>query len=263
MILYKILSEHRRDFKILASFLLHQIEPLRDIVIPVNTHETTSNARSSYSGIKQAINHLKTGHCIGIFPAGEATAPIESSRVILDNIWQPEALKLIKSSQVPLVPVYFHATNSRITHMMGKIHPLLRQTQLPYELLNSNSKTIKVRIGSPVSGQEQADFEDIAYFGRYLRARVYSLGSALESRKFSGKRAKRKIRKAEPVAGQVPVNILKKEFESIRKDFELFSTKNFSVICAPSEKIPTIFNEIGRLRELTFRKVGEVKLMAG
>jgi putative hemolysin len=258
MILYKILSEHRKDFKILASFLLHQIEPLRDIVIPVNTHETTSGTQqSSYTGIKQAINHLMSGHCIGIFPTGETSAPIESSRVILDNLWQPEAVKFIKNSHVPVIPIYFHGTNSRMIHIMGKIYPMLRQTQLPSELLHKNNRTIKVRIGSPVPLKEQNEFEDFAYFGRYLRARVYSLGSAIEVRRFSVKPLKRKILKAEPVAIQTPVNILKEEFGRIRDDFELFSTNNYSVICAPAEVIPSIFNEIGRLREITFRKVGE------
>jgi putative hemolysin len=257
MILYKILYEQRKDFKILGSFLLHQIEPLRDIVIPVNTHEISTNTRSSYTGLRQAINHLREGHCIGIFPTGETTAPIESSRVILDNIWQMEALKFIKNSQVPLIPVYFHGTNSRIIQFIGRINPLLRQTQLPSELLHRNNRTVKVRIGSPVSVSEQAEFEDLAYFGRYLRARVYSLGSAMEVRNFSSGRLKRKINKAIPLVEQVPVNILKEEFERIRNEFELFSTKNYSVICAPAEKIPVIFNEIGRLRELTFRKVGE------
>jgi putative hemolysin len=257
MILYKILSEHRKDFKILASYLLHRIEPLRDIVIPVNTHETITSTQSSYTGIKQAINHLMSGHCIGIFPTGETSSPIESSRVILDNIWQPEAVKFIKNSKVPVIPVYFHGTNSRMIHIMGKIYPILRHTQLPSELLQRNNRTVKVRIGSPLTVKEQNEFEDTSYFGRYLRARVYSLGSAIEVGKFSDKRLKQKILKAQPVATQAPVSILREEFDRIRKEFELFSTNNYSVICAPAEKIPSIFSEIGRLRELTFRKVGE------
>jgi putative hemolysin len=256
MILYKIISEHRKDFKILASYLLHQIEPLRDIVIPVNTHETTFD-RSSYAGIKLALNHLEGGNSIGIFPTGEAIAPIESSRVMLDNIWQPAAVKFLKNSHVPLVPVYFHGTNSRLIHIMGKIHPLLRQTKLPYELRHRSSKTISVRIGSPITVKDQSEFEDLSQFGRYIRARVYSLGSTLEVRKFSFKWHNSKIVKALPVAEQAPGNIIKEEFDRIRPEFELFSSKNYSVICAPAEKIPAIFIEIGRLRELTFRKVGE------
>jgi putative hemolysin len=256
MILYKIISEYRNDFKILASYLLHQIEPLREIVIPVNTHETSFD-KSSYSGIKKAINHLENGKSIGIFPTGEITRPIESSRVILDNIWQPAAVKFIKNSNVPIVPVYFHGTNSRLIYMMGKIHPLLRQSKLPSELRHRSHKTVSVRIGSPITLKDQAELQDLEYFGRYLRARVYSLGSAFEARKITLKPKGGRVQQAVPVAEQAPLGILKEEFDRIRPDFELFSSKNYSVICAPAEKIPAIFIEIGRLRELTFRKVGE------
>jgi putative hemolysin len=249
--------EKRKDFKIMASFLLQKIEPLRDIIIPVNTYETSKELKSSFSGIKEGINHIKNGHSIGIFPAGEVSAHIEDSKVILDEAWQNAALKFIKNAQVPVIPVYFHGTNSRLYHIIGKIHPLLRTLKLPAELLHKKNRTVKIRIGSKVSVKEQSDFKDISQYGRYLRARTYSLGSSLEPRKFFYKQMVRKKLHPEPVADPVPSDILAEEFNSIRADFELFTTNNYSVLCAPTVRIPEIFNEIGRLRELTFRKVGE------
>ena len=257
MILFKIMAGKRDDFKIMASFLLQKIEPLRDIIIPVNTYETSNNLKSSFSGIKEGINHIKGGHSMGIFPTGEVSAHIEDSKVILDEAWQGPALKFIKNAQVPVIPVYFHGTNSRLFHIIGKIHPLLRTVKLPAELLHKKNRTVKIRIGSPVSVKEQSEFKDIALYGRYLRARTYSLGSSLEVRKFFNKQLTQKKLKAEPIANPVPSNILLEEFNSIRPDFELFATKNYSVVCAPTVRIPEIINEIGRLRELTFRKVGE------
>ena len=257
MILFKLISEKRKDFKIMASYLLQKIEPLRDIIIPVNTFETSGSIRSSFSGIKEGIMHIKEGHCIGIFPAGEASAHIEVSKVILDEAWQNSALKFIKNAQVPVIPVYFHGTNSRLFHIIGKIHPLLRTVKLPDELLHKKNRTVKIRIGSPVSVKEQSAFQDIAQLGRYLRARTYSLGSSLEARKFFNNHLKQKKLKAEPLATPAPVNILLEEFNNIRSEFELFATKNYSVLCAPTARIPEIFNEIGRLREQTFRQVGE------
>jgi len=257
MLLYKIVFQKRSDFKIMASFLLKEIEPLREIIIPVNTFETIGGSRSSFAGIKEGINHLSDGSCIGIFPTGETSAPIEVSKVILDKEWQPSALKFIKNANVPVIPVYFHGTNSRLSYIIGKIHPLLRTEKLPTELLHKNNRTVKIRIGSPVSVKEQSGFNDIAQFGRYLRARTYSLGSALKVHKFYNKWEARKKLNAEPLANPVPDDILTAEFNNIRQEFELFTIKNYSVVCAPTIKIPEIFNEIGRLRELTFRKVGE------
>jgi putative hemolysin len=257
MLLYKIISEKRNDFRILGSQLLHRIEPLREVVIPVNTHSSAAGGESSFHGIREALNHLKAGHPVGMFPNGDASPIIESSRVMLDNIWRPAALKFIANAGVPVIPVYFHGTNSRMSRLLGRLTPSVIQKRLPSEMGHKENRTIKLRIGSPVTIAEQALFSDPSEFGRFLRAKVYSLGSALEQRKASSGKARRKILKAEPVAASVPVEILENEFLSIRSSYELFSTKNYSVVCAPADKIPSIFNEIGRLRELTFRKVGE------
>lgn len=63
--------------------------------------------------------------------------------------------------------------------------------------------------------------------------------------------------KAEPVAAETESAVLKKEIAGIADDYLLFSMKNYDVYCSPSVKIPNVLNEIGRLRELTFRAVGE------
>jgi len=257
MLLFKIIFERRTDFKIMANFLLQNIDPLRNIIIPVNTFETSKSTKSSFSGIKEAIRHVRDGHCIGIFPTGEESGHYEVSKVILDKEWQTPALKFIKNAGVPIIPVYFHGTNTRWVHIIGKINPILRSAKLPSELFSKKNKTIKIRIGTPITVKEQAEFKDISHFGRYVRARVYSLGSALEIRKFFDKQPGRKKKKPEPVGEPLAPDLLAEEVNKVRSEFELFSTKNYSVICAPTVSIPKIFNEIGRLREATFREVGE------
>jgi putative hemolysin len=257
VILFKIIYEKRKDFKIMANLLLQNIEPLRNIIIPVNTFETINNAKSSFSGIKEAIKYIREGHCIGIFPTGEVSGDFEVSKVILDKEWQNPALKFMKNAGVPVIPIYFHGTNNRWLHILGKINPILRSTKLPSELYNRKNRTIKIRIGTPITVKEQSEFKDISQYGRYVRARVYSLGSVLEVRKFFNKKPGRRKKQPETVIDQVPLNILVEEVEKVRSEFELFSTRNYSVICAPTVAIPNIFNEIGRLREVTFREVGE------
>jgi putative hemolysin len=63
--------------------------------------------------------------------------------------------------------------------------------------------------------------------------------------------------KPEPVIDAVPKDLLLKEIQQLKKDYTLFNLKNYSVFCAPSRLIPNMLNEIGRLREITFREVGE------
>ncbi|MBE0674955.1 MAG: GNAT family N-acetyltransferase [Bacteroidales bacterium] len=257
LLLVKILYEKRPDLKVLANFLLQRIEPIKDIILPVNPFETYKTVKSSFAGIKEGLNHLREGHCVSVFPAGEVSTYQVDSNVILDREWNESALKFIKRAEVPVVPIYFHGTNSRWFHILGKIHPLLRTAKLPSELFNKKNKPITIRIGKPIPVKDQANFKDIALYGRYLRAKTYSLGSSLEVRKFYFKFFNPKSSRVEPVVNAVPDEVLKKEFYSVRGEHELFTSKNYSVICAPTRAIPNIFNEIGRLRELTFRAVGE------
>ena len=257
MLLFKLIYERRKDFKIMASYLLQNIELLHEIILPVNTFEPIKKSGSSFAGIKEGFNHIKNGHCLGIFPAGEGSAHYEVSKVILDKEWQLPSLKFMKSASVPVIPVYFHGTNSRLFNIIRKINPLLRSAKLPSELLNKKNRTVKIRIGSPITFQEQSEFKDIAQYGRYLRARTYALGSRLEVRNFFYKRPKKRKLNAEPVVNPLSAMILTEEFKRIRPEYELLSTKNYSVIYAPTYVIPEIFSEIGRLRELTFREVGE------
>lgn len=257
MLLFKLVHEQRSDFKIMGSFLLRNIEALRDIILPVNTLETNNRIKSSFSGIKEGILHLMNNCCIGIFPAGEGSVHYEISNTIMDKEWQSPAIKFIKNAKVPVIPVYFHGTNSWLMHIVHTINPLLKETPLPSEIRNKKKRNVIIRIGTPISVREQAEFKDLAKYGRYLRARTYSLGSAIEAKKFFDLKPVLIKPIPEPVAGAMPGEILAEEFGRIRKEYELFTTKNYSVVCSPTWVIPAIINEIGRLRELTFREVGE------
>jgi putative hemolysin len=257
MLLYKLIHEKRSDLKILGSHLLWNIDPLKEIIIPVNTFETRTHAKSSLTGIRASLDHLKNGHCIGIFPTAEDSKHWDAPKIILDREWNPAAIKLIRLANVPVIPVYFHGTRSRISHIIRRVNPLLQESELPAELVNARKRTIKMRIGTPISLKELAEFRDIANLGRYLRARVYSLGSTIETKKRIGGAARIKTQLPEPVVDRAPVTVLADEFSRIRKENELFSTKNYSLICAPADVIPNLFQEIGRQREITFREVGE------
>ena len=257
IILLKLLGEIRPDFKAMANFLLQKIDPLKDVIFPVNPFETHKKVKSSFTGLKNAMFHLEQGHCLGIFPAGEVSSYQPDSFVIQDREWQPSILKFIKKAQVPVIPVYFHGTNSRVFHMLGQIHPLLRTAKLPSELFNKKNKAIKIRIGNPISVKDQNEFSDIAHFGRYIRARTYALGTSIEVKKFYRPSFYPKIKKIEPLAKPVNQGDLTKEVKSLIENYLLFENRNFKIFCAPSTEMPLSIHEIGRLRELTFREVGE------
>jgi putative hemolysin len=257
LILLKILMSTRPDVKEMANFLLKQIDPLKNLIIPVEPFSSYRDVRSAFMGIKEAVSYVNAGHVVAVFPAGEVSTYQSESNIIVDREWQETVIRIIKMANVPVVPIYFHGTNSRWFHILGRIHPLLQTAKLGSEIINKKHKTIRVRIGKPLSVREQGEFSDIAQFSRYLRARTYSLGSALEAKPFFLESRHRRSRKQEPVAEPVDRMVLREEFNSIQQPYELFAAKNYSVLFAPTRLIPNFIKEIGRLREITFRAVGE------
>ena len=256
LLLLRLLSEVREDFKVMVNFLLQKIKPIEDLFIPVNPFENRRNVQSSLGGIKSAFEHLKKGNAIGIFPAGEVSSFNHEELGIADKQWQQVILKFIKKAEVPVVPIYFHGTNSRLFHLLGLIHPVLRTVKLPSEIFNKRNKVVRIRIGDPILLKEQKEFTDISRYGRYLRAKTYALGTTIEVKKFftAGIRT---VQKIEKIVDPTPKNVINEEIDYLIRKYELFKNKNYSVICAPSVEMPNIMNEIGRLREITFREEGE------
>ncbi len=255
IILIKLLSKIRPDYKVMANFLLKRIEPIKDYFLGVNPFENRKDI-SSAGGIKEALRHLADGRPLGLFPAGEVSAYQADSNSVEDKEWSTSVLKLIRKANVPVIPIYFKGSNSMFFQLLGLIHPMLRTVKLPSELLNKKNRVIKLRIGNPIAVEVQRSFSDMIQYGKFLRAKTYLLGSSLEVKKFFLKSQKAE-KKAEPIATEIAVEVLEKEVEGIREDYLLFTMKNYSVYCAPTMKIPNILNEIGRLREVTFRAVGE------
>jgi len=203
------------------------------------------------------MSHVREGHGLALFPAGEVSTYQSESGLIADMEWQEQILREVRMAEVPVIPVYFHGTNSRWYHILGRIHPLLSTAKLGSELFNKRHKIIRVRIGRSLSVSEQAGFGDIARFGRYLRARTYSLGSSLEAKPFFSGFMPRRNRRQEPVAPPSDRATLAAEINNIRRTYQLFTVSNFVVLFAPTRAIPNLIREIGRMREVTFRAVGE------
>ncbi len=259
ILLLKLMIEQRSDFKIIANFLLHKIEPLIPYIMPVNPFENRKDIKSSVTGFKNALLHLKEGHPLGIFPAGEVST-YRDGKLLVDKPWEAAAMKLAKKAKVPIVPIYFHAKNSPLFYRLSKISDTLRTAKLPSELLTQKNRVIKVRIGRTISVKDQEQHETLEEFSGFIRKKTYMLSNAFEKPKIlKNISSSIKISKA-PKKIITPVNplIMRSEVDDLRaKDFRLLQSKNYEVYLAPAATIPNILREIGRLREITFREIGE------
>ena len=258
ILLLKLLIEHRPDFKIIANFLLHRIAPLKPYVMPVNPFENHKDAKSSIAGIKNALLHLQKGHPLGIFPAGEVST-YKDGKLMVDKPWEEGAVKLIKNAEVPVIPIYFHAKNSRFFYFLSKISDTLRTAKLPSELLSQKDRTIKVRIGKPIAVRDQKQYQDINAFYEYIRKKTYMLANPFERKQSILSKQNLKISTPpRKISSQKNIASLIKEVQTLREnDKRLLISKNYEVFLAPAKDIPNTLYEIGRLREITFRDVGE------
>jgi len=258
VLLLKLLVDKRPDYKIIANFLLHRIEPLKPYVMPVNPFEDRKEAKSSVTGIKNALLHLREGYPLGIFPAGEVST-YRDGKLIVDKPWEEGAVKLIYKAKVPIIPIYFHAKNSRLFYFLSKISDTLRTAKLPSEVLSQRSRVIKVRIGKPISVKAQDEYENIDDFHAFLRKKTYMLANPFEEKSPLIKKPSLKIPKQpKEIISPVSQDKLIREVDKLRdNDARLLVSKNYEVFFAHSHKIHNIIREIGRLRETTFREVGE------
>lgn len=254
--LMKIILAERPDFKVMVNFLLQQIEPIADYLMPVNPFEDESKSKaSSLAGMRAAIKQVRSGAPLGLFPAGEVSRFQSNARSVVDREWHMPALKLIHKAQVPVVPVYFEGNNSALFHILDMIHSNLSMVSLAGELMKKRNSRIRVRIGKPVTVAEQEQFADASILGRYLRAKTYALGSALEVKKFFKKPFKFPSKPKEIASAAAP-SLLQAEINNLQ-DSLLFTEGKYEVYIAKSEQISLLMHEIGRLREISFRQVGE------
>lgn len=259
IVLMQIMQRHRPDFKIMTNFLLQRFEPMRPYIFPVNPFENRKEVKSSLAGFKNAMLHLRCGQPFGIFPAGEVSIRKEG-KLVVDKVWEEAAIKLIRKADVPVVPIYFHARNSKLFYRLAKMSDTFRTAKLPSEVYSQKYRPIKVRIGQPISVETQKEQSSLAEYSELLRRKTYILANAYEKERLIDQlpttlklpKQPRKIAKA------IRKELIEGEIEKlIERDRRMLQSKNYEVFLAPADEMPFTLQEIGRQREITFREIGE------
>lgn len=258
LILFKIVSEIRPDFKIVSPYRFHEIGPLEELTIPLNK-KSKDSLTPCIDCAKRIVKYLKNGGAVAFFPAGVASTYNIETKKILDNQWDTKLTKLIKIANVPVVPVYFNDSFGKMFHVLGNLHPVLQSLFIQKEMFKKRDSEINFRLGNIIKTQELEKFSDIWLFTRFLRARTYALGanSHIDVNKFFQYIKKFKIDKVQKIADPVNPDIIKTQLEKAKAEHLLYSHRGFDIICAPSNVFPDVLTEIGRLREITFREIGE------
>ena len=239
----------RPDVKVMANHLLSGMRETNRLCIYVDPYGGEQAARSNRKGLKDAIAWLKQGGLLTVFPAGEVSQLNLKERSITDPEWNHHVARLIRITGATVLPVYLLGGNSAWFHLLGCLHPRVRTALLPHEFFNKHNRDIEVRIGSPITPAKIRAYQDDVALIRYLRRRTYLLQSREAPRRSQ-------VAPSEPVA-RVLSELLAGEVAKLAPERSMVATQDFSVLLAKAGEIPNVLHEIGRLREATFRQVGE------
>jgi putative hemolysin len=258
-ILTVLLTRVRSDVKVLTNSLLGDIAELRKHCIFVDPFHTDRSIDLNRRALREALAWLQKGGMLAMFPAGEVSHWQMPTAQIADPEWNETAVRLLRRTGAAALPVYFCGHNSVGFQLMGMLHPKLRTAFLLQEFLRQKDKTVEVRVGSAIPPDSLTAIGNDREAVEYLRWRTYLLArrSKLNASWSTALRSRLASRIQLPVALGVPAEFLAEEVARIPKDRCLAESGELAVYVGTAREMPHLLHEVGRLRELTFRKVGE------
>ena len=241
--LVEVVYRRRGDVRVLTNHLLAPIPELSELCLFVDSFGGRNAAAQSRAGLRAALQWLRDDHALIVFPAGEVAhqgSAIRDQRsgssdalAFADSPWHATVGRLALRSGAVVVPAFIEGSNSRWFYRIGRLHARLRTLLLARELLCQRGRRITIRVGSPVGAIH----------------RVAAPGDGVVATAI--------MRRAVDDLAVGHRNPFEAEISSLRKEHRLIEHADFEVFCAPASSIPTIVREIGRLREVAFRAIGE------
>ena len=259
MMLADLLTRARPDVRILTNQLLGELPELARICFFIDPFERPfgeqqKSRAANGRALKQAIRHLRDGGMLLIFPAGEVSHFDLMRGAIRDPEWNITAARLMRMAGARALPILIRGANGIPFQMLGMVHARLRTAALPAELLNKRGKSVEIRIGGTIEHARIEALPDDVEATEYLRLRTELLERRVERRSFADFRSRAAPL---PVAAEAPAEVVASEIAGLPADCLMEDTREFAVYLATARQIPRTLEEIGRLREITFRAAEE------
>lgn len=255
VILGQILTRRRPDVRLLGNHWLAEVPEMKGWVFPVDPWGGEEAVHANIAPLKGCLRWLKSGGALGAFPSGTVSHLQVRKAQISDPPWHPTVAGLVRCTGATVVPVFFEGRNSMVFQLAGLIHPALRTALLPNELLRRSNSKVGVRIGRPIGTDKIARYPEDETLIQYLRWKTYMLQrreSPVRPRFVPPAPAQ-----PTPIVDAVPGSVMSAEVERLPAQNRLCELGDLQVFMAEARQIPAVLREIGRLRETTFRAVGE------
>ena len=262
--LLETIRTKRSDAKILGNYLLRRIPELQPEMFFVDPFGKSDSPLRNTHALRQALHWLQEGHALILFPAGEVASFEPKAFRVRDALWHLSIMPLLRKAGFPvtILPVFIPGSASILFHLMGKIHPRLRTILLVRELLRKQNSAISLRIGRPIDSIPLFQrFPDNTTALRYLRFRTFLLAGRQSESWFDTQMRRLTLDSDErhelPIIAPVPTDRIEYELFNLPPEATLFTTEEHCLFAVRGVHIPVTLSEIGRLRELAFRAVGE------
>lgn len=242
--LIKLIMDVRTDLKVVANEMLMALAPMHQLLLPVNNMQGCT-PKQNLSNIHQ---HLKQNGIILIFPAGEVSRLRPQG--IRDTKWHSGFLRIAKHSKSPILPVYIKAKNSPTFYGTSMIFKPLASTLLIQEMFKQKQKVMGLRIGELVP---YASYSDIKLspdeLCRLFKRHIYKIG-ADKAGLFQTQKAIALAEDRRALKRDINENCTLLGETKDGKKILLYQNQDNNTVKA-------VMREIGRLREISFRAVGE------
>lgn len=234
-----LLKDVRKDIKIVANSFLGQFENLRELLIPVDNINGKMD-RGVVTGIYQALAEEKA---VIIFPSGEVSRARPSG--IKDTKWKSGFLKIATKMKAPILPIYIKAKNSKSFYLLSMLNRSLATATLPHEMFKGRGKQIDFTIGRSIPYESYNIAIPTNEKIKLLRKHFYKVA----------KKRKELFKTENPISMAETPGEIKKALKEGTVLGETLDGKR--IILYESAQENCVIKEIGRLREISFRFVGE------
>lgn len=238
--LLSLVRQVRPDVKVVANDLLSAVVPLEPVLLPV----TNMGGSTSRKNLMRIRAHLEQDGALIIFPAGEVSR--FGVKGVKDGAWHSGFVKIADAARAPILPVYVAGRNSLFFYSISFLAKPLSTLWLVREMFKQSHNTVDVRVGRPVPWEHYGTLEvSTEQKARLFRKHVYRIA-----------RGGRPIfQSIETVAAPENRLLLRQEITASEALGQTQDGKQIH-LCRMADA-PCVMREIGRLRELTFRAVGE------
>ncbi|MEW9572179.1 lysophospholipid acyltransferase family protein [Rhodanobacter sp. Si-c] len=227
----------RRDVRIIANEVLALVEPLAELLLPVRVFGGSAGAAS----LRRVGRALRAGGCVIVFPAGEVSRL--GPRGVRDPHWRPGFLRFARRAAAPVLPVRIEARNSVLFYGISALWRPASTALLAREMFARRQRPVRLHVGEPTvvtDGERERDAL------RRIRQTLYAIGRDETAPSGVG---------SMPVAPPIGAH----ELAAAVAATELLgaTSDGKQIHLARNAGGSPLLQEIGLLRELTFREVGE------